>query len=46
MKKIVMKKCDDGTEKCLGNGMHLHLDKEADVLHCNYARLEEGMSGT
>ena len=28
-------------KKCLGNGMHLHADKESDVLHCNYARLHE-----
>ncbi len=26
--------------------MHLHPDKESDVLHCNYARLEEGKTTT
>ena len=28
-------------KKCLGNGMHLHTEKESDMLHCNYARLHE-----
>lgn len=29
-------------KRCLGNGMHLHTDKQSNVLQCNYARLREG----
>lgn len=29
-------------KKCMGNGMHLHLDKQSGILHCSYARLREG----